>query len=172
LGGGYSITLAALGSGLLSVDRYDAQWRELLSQMPITEAVNDFNFDELNEFDAVCPFWPLHTPFQMKRVKRAECQKVRAYLLSQQAPLPGSLALLGMPDWPTFTTPEVEQFAKRVQSHVWNINKATLTYVTKRGFGPNPLEANYLAIALPMLAFALGLGIARRALDTLADWRS
>lgn len=168
----YFFTLLALGSGLLAVHRYEDQWREVTSRMPITEASLDFNFDAFNEFDQICPTWPRHTPFQLKREKREECRNIGAYLLTQQSPLPGSLALLGMPNWPTFKTPEVEEFAKKVRTHVWNINKATLSYVAKRPFGPNPLEANYLAIALPILAFALGLGIARRALDTLVDWKS
>jgi hypothetical protein len=53
-------------------------------------------------------------------------------------------------------------------------NKAILTYNAKDDGlgGADPNEALFLSIAIPLAAFAFGLGISRRALDLYVDWSS
>jgi hypothetical protein len=168
--GSYAITLIALGTGLLSLHRSDSQWSDMLDGIMVAEKHIDAQFDDSTEYSTICNEIR-HTPFQMNKVKRADCSRLGDYLSHLQPALPGSIPLENFPPISALTDPELRTFAQRITRRASDANNATLKYVQNRHQGPEPFEAQYLLVVLPMLSFALGLGVSRRALDAYQDWR-
>jgi hypothetical protein len=168
----YAMTLIALGSGLFSVRHLEERWNASLDRLHVYNAISDNGFDDVVRLYEVCPDIP-HSPFQPTKKKRDECHQLLEYLRNHQYGGPGHWNTLPPPDVPSFTVPELRDFTKEITVHVVTINKAILAYNAKTGAsGVDPYEALFLIMAIPMLAFAFGLGISRRAIDLYSDWRS
>jgi hypothetical protein len=166
----YSITVIALGTGLLSAYRIDSAWRDLVDEMNVDSANIDADFDEVIEIDKLCT--PLrHTPFTLGKTRRADCERLQDYLAIRQGSVPGVLSLKIFPPAPSkFNDPVIRSFVEKASLRAYSANVATLKYAGSRRRTPNDLETLYLQLALPLLALALGLGVSRRALDAVQDW--
>ena len=165
----YFIAAAGLGTYLFSVARIDATWEDVIKQMPITSTELDLGFDELVKLDEICPT-NRHTPFQMRREKRIDCERMRDYFLRQPGRVPGTLTLHPYPSTDKFQDPIVREFAREILQKAYKVNVATLNYAAGRPRFPSEVEATFYKFAFPILALAIGLGIARRVLDVAQDW--
>ena len=169
----YAITLIALGSGLFSVGHYDERIRASWNRLDVFDKMVDQGFDDMVELFKVCPDIR-HTPFRPNKQKADECHLLLEYLRTQQFGSPGHWNVAPLPDPTPYTVPEVRDFAQRIAAHTFETNKVILAYNAKdNGLGgADPNEALFLSIAIPLAAFALGLGISRRAVDLYNDWNS
>jgi hypothetical protein len=157
---------------LFSVRHYEERWDASLDRLDVNSAVSDNGFDEIMGLYKVCPD-TRHTPFQPTKKKRDECHRLLEYLRNQQYGGPGHWNTVPPPELSSFTVPELRDFAKEITAQVITINKAILAYNSKTdASGVDSFEGLFLIMAIPMLAFAFGLGVGRRAIDLHSDWRS
>jgi hypothetical protein len=83
------------------------------------------------------------------------------------------LSVVPPPDVAYLTIPELKDYASLIAAHVDTTNKVILAYNAKAdASGVDSYEGLFLVMAIPMLAFAFGLGVARRAIDLYSDWHS
>ena len=174
----YAVTLLALGSGVLSIVRYDERLnaevvkRDVLLRSQITVSAI---FDSLEFICAPRSSAASYAEFQVQ----LDCEKLRDFLTSvgrvndnlKRDVTPYSLWLLGQPPDPSGLLDEfIKAFVSDMREGVDAYNAALLDYKSGAGTKPDPLESRYLRFAVPLLAFAFGLGIVRRALDLYSDW--
>jgi hypothetical protein len=77
-----------------------------------------------------------------------------------------------VPNIPSFTDPEVKTLADKIVSGIRATNEKISAYTTKEEVSAlNDKERLFLTFGIPLLAFAFGLGFARRSLDLYSDWK-
>jgi hypothetical protein len=69
----------------------------------------------------------------------------------------------------SLSSDRIREIVEQLTKDLGWFNRVALEYRARSG-PPDPLEGKYLRIAAPLLAFAFGLGIARRGLDLYTEW--
>jgi len=161
----YTVTLAAVGTALFSLSRYEIRSRDHLNQMMLEYGNQKIYSDTLIDLWRICPVVVDDPP------KADDCRRMDRYLRSW--PPDGSLSF---PPYPpeknSFVDAEMQKFAERVDNQLRKNRDAIAAYnrVRSDAFMYYDPEAIFLRILVPTLALAFGLGIARRLLDIVTDW--
>lgn len=164
--------LALLG-GLFSSYHYRGEMLQSMDQLWARSTVVDIAFDAGVSTMLLCERVP-HTPFRPPASKKAECDKLDQYLkgLRFDPLIPTPLRLPNVTD---YNDPDVRKIAEHVFERVNEANRQIGEYERGRltHWKITTLEALFRDAALPVLAFAFGLGVARRTIDlylTLPPW--
>ncbi|WP_271593310.1 hypothetical protein [Bradyrhizobium sp. CCBAU 65884] len=163
----YAITVVAVISAAFSLVNDNRQWTDAIKRMQASEKRIGAGFDDVVEYSRIC-----QPHLAMSSTRRAECDQLWAYLSTRLTGVPGVPSLVALPHWPAFSNPAVSTFADKVVKRVTEANKAALAYSQILTIGPDPAEATFRNWGAPLLAFAVGLGLARRFLDLCQDWKA
>jgi len=140
-------------------------FRDTFDRVNLQSEIEDTGLDDIVAFNNVCDEVP------PTGIKLSQCNRFRKLLQDLQNPDIYQIKVLSPPDVSVFTDPDLYKLAIRVAAHVEQENKKITAYEAKDEMkGIDDKELHFLAIAIPMLGFAFGLGLARRALDLYTDW--
>jgi hypothetical protein len=166
----YALTVIALGSGLFAVRHYEERWQAALTRLDVNESIVDSTFDDVVDLSKVCPGVP-DTPTGPSQLKIDECARLTEYFDHQQYGSRGHWVPAAPPDVSSFTISTLHHYAARLADHVNASNRTIAAYDAKMGLDfPDYFEGRFLMMAIPILAFALGIGVSRRAIDLYNDW--
>ncbi|MGY4351243.1 hypothetical protein ACVWXM_007736 [Bradyrhizobium sp. GM7.3] len=185
----YGLTIIALGTGVFSLHRYDQRAAENSARsMQLRKSHSDAS-KHAWAYSALClSSW--QEPGYLGELRREDCRKLEGFMRDNKVenksvislgnysldfntpesqPLESlNLKLLAMPPDPSlFSTKEMQEFVGEVARDYAALNNAFVDYKAQQGGKPDALEGGYLALAIPLLAFAFGLGVSRRGLDLL-----
>jgi hypothetical protein len=166
----YLIALVALGSGLFSVSHYEANVYAALDRLKISDAVRAGNFDIVEGYLIACRDVK-HSPFRTTGTRLIECNQLRDAIVRSQFYDSRNPMVLQSQDIPQFVIPPLKHIRDQMFANIERSNERIREYRTKSeasDFDFNQLL--FLELAVPLLAFSLGLGITRRALDLYSDW--
>jgi hypothetical protein len=167
----YAMTVIAFGSALFSVRHYEERLRTTFERLDIFSNTVDTMFDAQISLMKTCEDIS-HSPFRLTKVKRAECDKLSEYL-RQMSKDPQARAPLILPVFSYFSVPEVRALANEVFAKARAINKKIADYRAKAEVsGIDYREMLFFVLAIPVLAFAFGLGRSRRSIDLYLDWQT
>ncbi|MGJ5044165.1 hypothetical protein [Bradyrhizobium sp. HKCCYLRH1062] len=165
----FGIGFLAISAGLFAVYGYKSEstknHHHLTFKLDATEASLDAHFDMLK----ICDRIP-HTPYRLAPIRIAECEKLDQHLktlkVNDDFPMP-----LVPPDVASYTDPVVQRLAQNVAKSVADANEVIKAYnedVAHHG-KLTFLEGIFRELALPVLAWAFGLGLGRRTIDLYRD---
>jgi hypothetical protein len=165
----FAIGFLAICAGLFAVYNYKGDSAKnnhrLTFKIALTRASLDTQFDMMK----YCERIP-HTPYSVPPVRIAECKKLEQYLKTLKANddfptelYPTNVAL--------YTDPIVQSLARNVAESVADANKSIKAYNDDVISHANLtfLESIFRELALPVLAWAFGLGLGRRTIDLYRD---
>jgi hypothetical protein len=115
-----------------------------------------------------------HSPYRPAAAKRAECDKLTKYVgtlkFNPELFLP-KLTRLPKLNLADYSDPDVSTLAQRVQQRVIETREVIDRYGTnlKTHWRMELLQEIFKELALPVFAFAFGLGLARRTIDLVRD---
>lgn len=166
----YLITLIALGTGLLSIRKFESTWEDSIARQKVAEVFIDAQFDNVQDLISTCA---ADRPNSAKGAIRADCAGISDYVTKQTGVMPGTMpGLLPYPNGSDIKQPEIKALTDRITGRIATANKAETNYLTKRQTLPDPTEGTSPSFAIPLLALALGLGIGRRIPDARQDWNA
>jgi hypothetical protein len=141
------------------------QLLEAIDRLAIKSAVTDISFDTTVESFKICERVK-HTPYKPPAIRKTECDRLNRYIgnlsFDPATPFP-----LRVPNWENYTDPETRKLAERTFSRVDGVNVQIEAFLRdlKTNSTAGALENLFREISLPILAFAFGLGVARRSID-------
>ncbi|MET4390412.1 hypothetical protein ABIB73_006194 [Bradyrhizobium sp. F1.4.3] len=145
----------------------------IIDRMQIKSNIVDVQFDTTVEAWKLCLRVP-HSPYRPTLIRLAECDKLNKYVgalkFNPDLFLP-ELTRLPELNLTDYSDPDVSTLAQRVQRRVIETNKLIDSYGTdlKSHWQMEALEEIFKELALPVFAFAFGLGLARRAIDLVRE---
>ena len=155
----------ALIGGLFSSFHYQGGLLQSIDRLWVRSSVIDIAFDGTVDMMRLCTRIP-HTPFRPPARRQSECDKLNQYLIGLKFD-PDTISTLRLPNVADYNDPEVRKVADHVLEGVNEANRQIETYnrdqfeQSKTTF----IEALFRDLALPVLAFAFGLGVGRRVID-------
>jgi len=165
----FGVGFLAICAGLFAVyhDKSDStkNHHRWMFKLDALEASLDARFDMLQSCERVP-----HTPYRLTQTRIAECEKLEQFLktlkVNDEFPLP--LASL---DVASYTDPVVRRLAQNVAKSVASANEAIKAYNEDVAHQDKltVLEGIFRELALPVLAWAFGLGFGRRTIDLYRD---
>jgi hypothetical protein len=165
----FAIGFLALCAGLFAVYNYKGdsaknnhRWTFKLA---LTEATLDTQFDMIT----YCERIP-HTPYSVPPIRTAECKKLEQYLKTLKVNEEFPIALQP-PNLDLYTDSIVQRLARHAADSVASANEAIRAYNQDVQYHAKLtlLESLFRELALPVLAWAFGLGIGRRTIDLYRD---
>jgi hypothetical protein len=155
----------ALVGGLFSSFHYQGDLLQSVDRLWVRSSVVDIAFDGTMDIMRVCTRIP-HTPFHPPSSRQPECDKLSQYL-SRLKFDPDTILTLQLPNVGDYHDIEVRKVADHVLERVNDANGQIETYKRDRFEHSKTtyIEALFRELALPVLAFAFGLGGGRRLID-------
>lgn len=165
----FGVGFLAICAGLFAVYHYRSEsttnQHRWMFKLDVSEASLDAHFDMVQSCERVP-----HTPYRLSQIRIAECEKLEQYLktlkVNDEFPTP-----LAPPNVASYTDPEVQRLAQSVAEKVASANEAIKAYnedAAQHG-RLTLLESIFRELALPVLAWAFGLGFGRRTIDLYRD---
>jgi hypothetical protein len=165
----FGIGFLAICAGLFAVYQYKSESTKYQHhwafKLDASEASLDTRFDMLKSCERIP-----HTPYRLPPIRIAECEKFEQYLktlgVNDEFPMP-----LVLPDVALYTDPIVQRLAQNVAKSVASANAAIKAYNEDVAHHDKLtlLEGIFRELALPVLAWAFGLGFGRRTIDLYRD---
>jgi hypothetical protein len=155
----------ALIGGLFSSFHYQGDLLQSIDRLWVRSSVVDIAFDVTVDIMRLCTRIP-HTPFRPPASRQPECDKLNQYLIGLKFD-PDTILTLRLPNVADYHDPDVRKVADRVLERVNEANRQIETYNRDRSEQSKTtfIEALFRDLALPVLAFAFGLGGGRRVID-------
>jgi hypothetical protein len=165
----FAIGFLAICAGLFAVYNYrgdsEKNNHRWTFKLDLSEASLDTHFDMMTRCERIP-----HTPYPVPPIRIAECEKLEQYLktLKVNDDFPTELY---PPNVALYTDPIVQNLARHVAESVASANEAIKAYNEDVRHHANLTfwESIFREIALPVLAWAFGLGIGRRTIDLYRD---
>jgi hypothetical protein len=165
----YAITIIGLASSIFAINHIDKRWSSQFARLQITDGIADMMFDTGFQFAGYC------SNTDKSQGKHAEeCQTFKAYMnelakidIFHPTHLPSQSAS-------EYKDQDVHKIADEVEKQVEVINNeiGDLGFSEINGNETDVMEYRFLRNAISVLAFAFGMGLARRAFDLYADRKS
>jgi hypothetical protein len=157
--------LLALIGGLFSSFHYQGDMLQSVDRLWVRSSVVDIAWDGAVDIMRLCVRLP-HTPFRPPASRQPECNKLNQYL-SRLKFDPDTILTLQLPNVSDYHDPDVRGVADHILERVNEANRQIETYNRDRFEHSKTtfIEALFRDVALPVLAFAFGLGVARRLFD-------
>jgi hypothetical protein len=165
----FAFGFLAFGTGLFSAYLYQEDSRRDWSALTVRDVISDMQFDAVSAWDKVCDKIP-HTPYQVPSARKIECAKLRTYVRQLKAE-PQHLIRYPSHNIDSFSDSGVRALAEQVAAQVKEVNDENNAYSAELeiGFKVKFFESAFRELSLPVLAFAFGLGVARRTIDLYGD---
>jgi hypothetical protein len=165
----FGIGFLAICAGLFAVYHYNSEstknQHHWAFKLDASEASLDAHIDMLTSCERIP-----HTPYRLLPIRIAECEKLAQYLktlkINYEFPMP-----LVLPNVTSYTDPIVQRLAQNVAKSVANANVAIKAYNEDVAHHDKLtfLDGIFRELALPVLAWAFGLGFGRRTIDLYRD---
>jgi hypothetical protein len=153
------------------VRHQEDRYQTAVERMLLTDQYVDTSWDDSMKLMSFCSP-AAHSPFRITLQRQEECSRLGRMLNSHGLRDVTRLEVVPLPDTSEFTDADSRAIADVFRDHIQSFNRAVLEFNQKHFDTFDGSETAYLSIVIPILGFAFGLGIARRALDLINDWRS
>lgn len=171
----YSLRLIDLASFFLGfvalvgavISSYNARnvFRESIDRIAIGSAIADLSVQTRIASIRICDRVK-HSPYKPPAARSVECERLNRYVdnLSFDPTAPIALRI---PNWVSYADPVSQGLAKQTFARAEDINRQIEEFVreTYSNSTAGVLEVLFKEISISILAFAFGLGVARRIID-------
>lgn len=165
----FAIGFLAICAGLFAVYHYRGDDAKTQHRWMFKLDVSEANLDTRIDMMASCERVP-HSPYAVPAIRITECQMLTRYLSNLKVNDEFPIALYP-PNVASYTDPIIKRLAMRVAESVASANEAIKAYNedVQHQIKFEAWESIFRELALPVLAWAFGLGIGRRTIDLFLD---